>query len=786
MELGEYGVLNDRGRLQTTCDCGERLEIRQDRFALRACCVGNCGWLTEDRILAILTRIKEERDGGGITDSGSGESVDGRGDLRGQESGGAFLQEQRDSFDDPGGDGVTRQTDQDFGGEVDDANDQADRVLSQRLQTERDDVPRSPIGNAGISRSRVSDATANGHSHQQRPERHANGYQQRELEHSRLTYALAYARHGMRVFPCHNIEADRECSCGTLQCKSAGKHPRLNDWQTLATTQELPIRKWWAQWPDANVGVRCGESSGLTVLDVDGDEGRETLRELELEHGELPDTPIAITGSGGAHYYFKFEPELQNAVRFAKGLDVRTEGGLVVGVGSVTKQPYQWEAAFTLGSEGLLPAPMPSWLAQMIAGSATSANGNGRLHLPAAIPSGERNNWLYRLGRSLKARGMGEQAIMAALHAENAARCSPPMETSEVMAIAQHAFAEPDRPQFTKLLEGPAAEDKPAPIEVLDLTATYNLIDEWDRQPWVWDGVLPHSSLSLIVGKSETGKSTMIYALIYSIVRGVEFFGRNCQAGHVVYLAGDPASEIVAGKTFRTLGLLEGITIIRGALAGHPEGMKTLRETIARVKPVLVVADTLAATVPIDVDKYGQSYQAQQPLSELARTFKPNFLMSHHSQKSAIDSYSVIDAALGSVGVAAVASTRMGTKMYKRKGERFYTFEMSNCRIGKPIEGEWTVKKFENGMVGLDGLWRAKQAKIDKAVMLRALNSANKPLTKRALWGEMRPKPKWEPFNDVLDELVGEQKIHRFENTGRGGGWLYEKGVMFDISEANV
>jgi putative DNA primase/helicase len=153
----------------------------------------------------------------------------------------------------------------------------------------------------------------------------------------------------MTVFPLHNIERDRECSCGKRQCSSAGKHPRLTDWQGLATRDEGQIAAWWKQWPDANVGVKCGRDSGVTVLDVDGEMGRETLRDLEMENGELPETPIAITGSGGAHYYFKFEPETGNAVRFTPGLDVRTEGGLVVGVGSVTKRAY-WSTGFVLGS----------------------------------------------------------------------------------------------------------------------------------------------------------------------------------------------------------------------------------------------------------------------------------------------------------------------------------------------------------------------------------------------------------------------------------------------------
>src|ERR1700730_13231675 len=54
---------------------------------------------------------------------------------------------------------------------------------------------------------------------------------------SRLAHASAYARHGMRVFPVHEIEPEG-CSCGKLECPSAGKHPRVKDWQTLATCDE--------------------------------------------------------------------------------------------------------------------------------------------------------------------------------------------------------------------------------------------------------------------------------------------------------------------------------------------------------------------------------------------------------------------------------------------------------------------------------------------------------------------------------------------------------------------
>ena len=320
-------------------------------------------------------------------------------------------------------------------------------------------------------------------------------------------------------------------------------------------------------------------------------------------------------------------------------------------------------------------------------------------------------------------------------------------------------------------------------VEVYDLPQLYKVIDEYDRQPWIWDGILPPSSLSLIVGKSETGKSTLVYSLMYSIITGNAFLGRKCIQGRVLYLAGDPSSEIVAGKLFRELGINDDVIVMRGALVSHPQGLSFLREQIAKYRPVLVVADTLAATVRLDTDSYGKSYESQQPLSQIAREFKPNLLMCHHSQKTAMENYSVIDAALGSVGVAAVASTRMATRMYRRKGERFYTFEMSNLRIGRPLEGEMLIKKLNTGLVDKGGMWRQASMTIIKEQIIAALTK-NGDMTKRTLQQSLRPKPNWGEFEDALEELFAEVQLHKARRAGKGGGEIFRLGPKPDADPA--
>ena len=52
------------------------------------------------------------------------------------------------------------------------------------------------------------------------------------------------------------------------------------------------------------IGLPTGKTTGLVVLDVDGEAGAESLRQLERRHGELPSTASVATPSGGQHFYF--------------------------------------------------------------------------------------------------------------------------------------------------------------------------------------------------------------------------------------------------------------------------------------------------------------------------------------------------------------------------------------------------------------------------------------------------------------------------------------------------
>jgi hypothetical protein len=113
-----------------------------------------------------------------------------------------------------------------------------------------------------------------------------------------------------------------------------------------------------------NVGILTGEPSGLLVLDIDPrNGGDETLFDLEKEHGELPETVMSLTGSGGWHYYFALpEGFMVPSGPFAQGIDIKANRGYVVGPGSRHGSGYLYEWEVLHHPDDVPLAAPPEWL----------------------------------------------------------------------------------------------------------------------------------------------------------------------------------------------------------------------------------------------------------------------------------------------------------------------------------------------------------------------------------------------------------------------------------------
>lgn len=186
--------------------------------------------------------------------------------------------------------------------------------------------------------------------------------------------ALSYAARGWQVFPCW-WPTSTGCACGRgEECERAGKHPlaRLAPNGLLdATTDPAIIRGWWAQYPQANIAIRCGAESGLVVLDVDAYKtGLDSLDVLEQRHGRLPYSVRARTGSGGGSVHILLghprdgrRISSNSSGKLGPGLDVKADGGYIIAAPSAHASGgrYEW-----LDEDDSTVDQAPGWLISLL------------------------------------------------------------------------------------------------------------------------------------------------------------------------------------------------------------------------------------------------------------------------------------------------------------------------------------------------------------------------------------------------------------------------------------
>lgn len=125
------------------------------------------------------------------------------------------------------------------------------------------------------------------------------------------------------------------------------KLPYIEDYPNLATRDPETIQRWWVDpvlelEQPLNVGIsttRYGDDEALVVVDVDNKNdkrGDDEVLALELSGFEFAPTYNQITPTLGRHIVYRAPKAVkQGADVLAKGLDIRSRGGYIVGAGSV-------------------------------------------------------------------------------------------------------------------------------------------------------------------------------------------------------------------------------------------------------------------------------------------------------------------------------------------------------------------------------------------------------------------------------------------------------------------
>lgn len=231
---------------------------------------------------------------------------------------------------------------------------------------------------------------------------------------------------------------------------------------------EDQIKLWWKQWPDANIGIVTGIISGLAVIDIDTEEGKQSIQEY------IPDIitfPVAQTPSGGQHYYFRCpDAKLSNNTRVIPGCDLRANGGYIVAPPSRNSKGkgYTWLPGLSIFEVPLieLPASYLSYLnnnafnikknpskkhnlnennelqdceLQTVTKQLQKVTDNNSLLQAVTIGEGERDEKIFHLANCLVKGGAHPDFIYKIL-CNIALTCNPPFHEKEVQAKLESAL----------------------------------------------------------------------------------------------------------------------------------------------------------------------------------------------------------------------------------------------------------------------------------------------------------------------------------------------------------
>ena len=374
-----------------------------------------------------------------------------------------------------------------------------------------------------------------------------------------LDGALEMHRRGYKVFP----------------LQENGKRPAFEGWQDWAlNATEKKIEDYGTANPLSNWGVYCGPS-GLCVIDIDtkdGHNGAKSLKRLQDQYGQLPETTTVETPSGGYHLYYEGETKSVNG-QLGDGLDVKSRGGYVVAPGSrIGNKAYEIV-------NDIPTVKLPPWVSKLL----DEKKAPIQLQDGQLVKSGTRNQTLAQLAGVMRRSGLGAKAIEAALVVANDEQLDDPLPMEEVKAIA--ASIARYKPEHA----GAASDFLAVPAGQMAKSGDQLEIAKIPKRDWIMDKRFVGGFISVIVSPGGVGKSLLTMLDAAAVATGMPLTGFKVQkAGPVwLYNTEDPLDEI--DRRLAALSIYHGLP---------PKDLKDIKYTSGRDAPlILAKADKNGLTI---------------------------------------------------------------------------------------------------------------------------------------------------------------------------------------------
>ena len=469
------------------------------------------------------------------------------------------------------------------------------------------------------------------------------------------------------------------------------KRPALESWAEFQHRRPTfsELESWWQDGQQKGVAIVCGQVSGIVVLDIDDPDKFEIA--LKALGETLPDTPIVQTRKGW-HVYFRYP---QNRVvrrhdRLADwGSELRGDGCYVVAPPTVIEgHKYHWaKRNGRLMALGQVPiADCPEWLLDAFGvpfadqpqkeptlSPQPEANGSLSPEQKSALKAilvphwveGQRHELALGFAGLLAKSGVTQDEALALLREiadeaqdnewrdrERALKDTFNRLWKGEQVVGFKRLEEILGDQTTALIANivrPQTSYKSQPAyptngQLQDfkvLTAADLLTLQTEPIPPVIDGLIFKGTLTVFIGETSVGKTTLFYHMAAALAKGENFLNRSITQPYKVLLIDaetpislaqaklgdliDPQDE--AATRFYWLRLA-------GLSADDQQACDRLLETIRQIQPDVVFVDPLNAVMLVeDFNDEAEARKQLLPWKRVADELGCAVILSAHPPK---------------------------------------------------------------------------------------------------------------------------------------------------------
>lgn len=453
------------------------------------------------------------------------------------------------------------------------------------------------------------------------------------MQETMKEWAMSYAKIGLAVFP----------------LLPNGKRPSTKNGCKDATTDIHQISEWWDKCPNSNIGIATGRiSGGLVVIDLDVDEdkginGYDVLRTWQQENGQFPDSWQSITGRGGYHLFFKDSAANCNRVGLYDGIDIRGDGGYIVAPPSVhpNGRLYEWEQ----DPEDFELAPVNDVVRKFLSGPAADGCKKQNFSMSEAIPEGKRTSAMISLIGSLKAKGLDETSIRAAVAKENEKKCNPPLTDKE---LEDTVF-----PALKRGWEATAHYNNVRDVDKNRQSNSYSLemvaMDKAEEKTpdWLVLNYLPKNHITSLAGDGGSGKTTVWCAIAAAVSSGRRSFMESFmpedwgdgEPKKVMFFSSEDSFEYTLKRRLRknnaNLENILSIDVADERFKNIKFNSQFLEQLLAKYRPALCIFDPIQAFVPPDIKMGDRNAMrsCMSPLIGYGEKYGVTFLIVEHANK---------------------------------------------------------------------------------------------------------------------------------------------------------